>query len=161
MNYSAMVKNRCWHFRNANLLELFFKMHTIVSFDVQLSYIEKIKRGDSHCVLHCSYTAVIASSTLVKYKRITRLIAMNFPIYHYFLITPMFLYLQSYSVRNVDAGEKGNSGPIYMTLSFAGVALMTAMIVGIIVMKKRSGRHPHHQVWHSQYSITQYVWIIF
>lgn len=51
----------------------------------------------------------------------------------------------SYSVRNVDAGEKGNSGPIYMTLSFAGVALMTAMIVGIVVMKKRNGRHPHHQ----------------
>lgn len=52
----------------------------------------------------------------------------------------------SYNVRSVDADNNGSSGPIYMTLSFAGVALMAAMVVGIVVMKKRSGRHPHHQL---------------
>lgn len=51
----------------------------------------------------------------------------------------------SYSVRSIDNNNGGSSGPIYMTLSFAGVALMAAMVVGIVVMKKRSGRHPHHQ----------------
>merc|ERR1719507_1727038 len=51
-----------------------------------------------------------------------------------------------YSVRNIENDNVGSSGPIYMTLSFAGVALMAAMVVGIVVMKKRSGRHPHHQL---------------
>lgn len=56
-----------------------------------------------------------------------------------------FLF-QGYSVRSIENNNSGSSGPIYMTLSFAGVALMAAMVVGIVVMKKRSGRHPHHQV---------------
>ena len=56
------------------------------------------------------------------------------------------ILFQGYSVRSIENNNGGNSGPIYMTLSFAGVALMAAMVVGIVVMKKRSGRHPHHQV---------------
>ena len=61
-------------------------------------------------------------------------------------IRDLFFQFQGYSVRNIENDNVGSSGPIYMTLSFAGVALMAAMVVGIVVMKKRSGRHPHHQV---------------
>jgi amyloid beta A4 protein len=35
---------------------------------------------------------------------------------------------------------------VYVTLGFAGVALMVAMIIGMVVLKKRNGRHPHHQL---------------
>ena len=38
------------------------------------------------------------------------------------------------------------SSSVYMTLAFAGVALMAAMIVGVVVIRRRNGRHPHHQV---------------
>ena len=61
------------------------------------------------------------------------------------LISPTS-YLQSYSVRKID-GEKGNNTTMYMTLTFAGVALMVAMIVGMIIVRKKNGRHPHHQVY--------------
>ena len=50
---------------------------------------------------------------------------------------------QGYSVRRVDMKENNS---VYMTLAFAGVALMAAMIAGIVVLRKRSNRHPHHQV---------------
>ena len=43
-------------------------------------------------------------------------------------------------------GKEGNNATMYMTLSFAGVALMVAMIVGMVIVKKKNGRHPHHQV---------------
>ena len=48
-------------------------------------------------------------------------------------------------MRRVEMGSSGNS--VYMTLAFAGVALMAAAVVGIAVLRKRSGRQPHHQVW--------------
>ena len=35
---------------------------------------------------------------------------------------------------------------VYVTLAFAGVALMVAMLIGVVVLKKRSSRYPHHQV---------------
>ncbi len=38
----------------------------------------------------------------------------------------------------------GNS--VYMTLAFAGIAMMAALIAGIVVIRKRNGRHPHNQV---------------
>ena len=40
----------------------------------------------------------------------------------------------------------GDNNSIYMTLAFAGVAMMAAMVVGIVVIRRRGGRHPHHQV---------------
>lgn len=48
----------------------------------------------------------------------------------------------TYSVRRVDMSENRS---VYVTLGFAGVALMVAMVIGMVVLKKRSGRHPHHQ----------------
>ena len=51
--------------------------------------------------------------------------------------------LQGYSVRRV---EMKDSNSVYMTLAFAGVALMAAMVAGVVVLRKRSNRHPHHQV---------------
>ena len=57
----------------------------------------------------------------------------------------LFSSLQTYSVKKIE-GKETNNATMYMTLSFAGVALMAAMIVGAVVMKKRNGRHPHHQV---------------
>lgn len=54
-----------------------------------------------------------------------------------------FSHSQSgYSVRRVEMGDNNS---IYMTLAFAGVAMMAAMVVGIVVIRRRSGRHPHHQ----------------
>ena len=53
------------------------------------------------------------------------------------------LPFQGYSVRRVELKE---SSSVYMTLAFAGVALMAAMIVGVVVIRRRNGRHPHHQV---------------
>ena len=53
------------------------------------------------------------------------------------------LPFQGYSVRRVELKE---SSSVYMTLAFAGVALMAAMVVGVVVIRRRNGRHPHHQV---------------
>ncbi len=53
--------------------------------------------------------------------------------------------MQGYSVRRVEMKE---SNSVYMTMAFAGVALMAAMIVGVVVIRRRNGRHPHHQVKH-------------
>jgi len=48
----------------------------------------------------------------------------------------------TYSVRRVEMGE---SRSVYVTLAFAGVALMVAMLIGVVVMRKRSSRFPSHQ----------------
>jgi amyloid beta A4 protein len=48
----------------------------------------------------------------------------------------------TYSVRRVEMGENRS---VYVTLAFAGVALMVAMVIGVVVLKKRSNRYPHHQ----------------
>jgi len=48
----------------------------------------------------------------------------------------------TYSVRRVEMPENRS---VYVTLAFAGVALMFAMLIGVVVLKKRSGRYPHHQ----------------
>uniref|UniRef100_T1JN54 Beta-amyloid-like protein n=1 Tax=Strigamia maritima TaxID=126957 RepID=T1JN54_STRMM len=50
----------------------------------------------------------------------------------------------SFSVKHEDAYKKKNSS-VYVTLAFAGIALVTAMIVGIVFLRKRSVRSPHHQ----------------
>jgi hypothetical protein len=39
-----------------------------------------------------------------------------------------------------------NISSVYMTMAFAGVALMAAMVVGVVIIRRRNGRHPHHQV---------------
>merc|ERR1712209_315829 len=49
----------------------------------------------------------------------------------------------TYSVRRVEmGGEKRN---VYVTVAFAGVAMMVAMLVGVVVMRRRSSRYPQHQ----------------
>merc|ERR1712049_55722 len=47
------------------------------------------------------------------------------------------------SVRRLDPKE---SSSVYVTLGFAGIALVAAMLIGVAVIKKRNGRHPHHQL---------------
>merc|ERR1712106_403190 len=49
----------------------------------------------------------------------------------------------TYSVRRVEMPENRS---VYVTLAFAGVALMVAMLIGVVVLKKRSSRYPHHQL---------------
>jgi len=49
----------------------------------------------------------------------------------------------TYSVRRVEMGEKRN---VYVTVAFAGVALMVAMVIGVVVMRRRSARYPQHQL---------------
>ena len=41
---------------------------------------------------------------------------------------------------------KRESSSVYVTLGFAGIALVAAMVVGVAVLKRRNGRHPLHQV---------------
>lgn len=48
----------------------------------------------------------------------------------------------TYSVRRVEMSEKRN---VYVTMAFAGVALMVAMLIGVVVMRRRSARYPQHQ----------------
>merc|ERR1712203_1352590 len=48
----------------------------------------------------------------------------------------------TYSVRRVEMGESRSA---YVTLAFAGVALMVAMLIGVVVLRKRSSRFPSHQ----------------
>ena len=40
----------------------------------------------------------------------------------------------------------GESRSVYVTLAFAGVALMVAMLIGVVVLRRRSNRFPSHQV---------------
>ena len=35
---------------------------------------------------------------------------------------------------------------VYVTVAFAGVALMVALLMGVVVMRRRNNRYPHHQV---------------
>ena len=35
---------------------------------------------------------------------------------------------------------------MYVTVAFAGVALMVALLIGVVVMRRRNTRYPHHQV---------------
>ena len=51
---------------------------------------------------------------------------------------------QGFSVRQVEL--KRESSSVYVTLGFAGIAMVAAMLVGVVVLKRRNGRHPHHQV---------------
>ena len=47
-----------------------------------------------------------------------------------------------------DAGSSAGgseSRGVYFTLAFAGVALMAAMVVGIVVLRRRAVRHPSTQ----------------
>lgn len=47
-------------------------------------------------------------------------------------------------MRRVEmGGEKRN---VYVTVAFAGVAMMVAMLVGVVVIRRRSSRYPQHQV---------------
>ena len=46
--------------------------------------------------------------------------------------------------RRLDVHKESSS--IYVTLGFAGLALVAAMLVGVIVLKRRQGKHPHLQV---------------
>ena len=55
----------------------------------------------------------------------------------------MVILFQTYSVRRVEVGEKRN---VYVTVAFAGVALMVAMLIGVVVVRRRSSRYPQHQV---------------
>merc|ERR1719195_2207576 len=48
----------------------------------------------------------------------------------------------TYSVRRVEVGEKRS---VYVTVAFAGVALMVAMLIGVVVIRRRSSRYPQHQ----------------
>ena len=52
-------------------------------------------------------------------------------------------YFQTYSVRRVEMNENKN---VYVTVAFAGVALMVALLIGVVVMRRRNTRYPHHQV---------------
>ena len=54
-------------------------------------------------------------------------------------------YFQTYSVRRVEMSDNKN---MYVTVSFAGVALMVALLIGVVVMRRRNNRYPHHQVWY-------------
>ena len=62
----------------------------------------------------------------------------------YFLMLIVNIYLQKYSVTRDPSGS--DSRGVYFTLAFAGVALMAAMVVGIVVLRRRNSRHPHNQV---------------
>ena len=59
---------------------------------------------------------------------------------------------QTYSVRRVEVGEKRN---VYVTVAFAGVALMVAMLIGVVVVRRRSSRYPQHQV---REHVSQVTW---
>lgn len=48
-----------------------------------------------------------------------------------------------YSVRH-EIGHRENRS-VYFTLAFAGVALLAAMVVGIVLLKRRHARSPHQQ----------------
>jgi amyloid beta A4 protein len=66
--------------------------------------------------------------------------------FHPFLISPLVLPLQSFSVRREIYGPGGREGRnVYFTLAFAGVALAAAVFVGVAVAKYRASRSPHAQ----------------
>lgn len=49
----------------------------------------------------------------------------------------------SYSVMRESSGSESRG--VYFTLAFAGVALMMAMVVGIVVLRRRNSTNPHSQ----------------
>ncbi|ROT64590.1 hypothetical protein C7M84_017461 [Penaeus vannamei] len=49
----------------------------------------------------------------------------------------------SYSVTRETSGSEGRG--VYFTLAFAGLALMMAMVVGIVVLRRRNNSNPHNQ----------------
>lgn len=56
------------------------------------------------------------------------------------------MVFQNYAVRREFYGPVGHNGRnVYLTLAFAGIALMAAVFVGVIVAKFRASRHPHAQ----------------
>lgn len=59
-------------------------------------------------------------------------------------VNVIFLSLQSYSVTRESSGSESRG--VYFTLAFAGVALMMAMVVGIVVLRRRNSTNPHSQV---------------
>ena len=54
------------------------------------------------------------------------------------------LIFQGYSVRHEVPHHENRS--VYFTLAFAGVALVAAMIVGVVLLKRRHARSPAQQV---------------
>jgi len=48
-----------------------------------------------------------------------------------------------FSVRHEGAHRENRS--VYFTLAFAGVALLAAMVVGVVLLKRRHARSPHQQ----------------
>lgn len=49
-------------------------------------------------------------------------------------------------MRREIYGPSGHDGRnVYFTLAFAGIAFMASVIVGVVVNKWRSSRHPHAQ----------------
>ncbi|KAK7072498.1 Amyloid-like protein 2 [Halocaridina rubra] len=51
--------------------------------------------------------------------------------------------LASYSVTRESSGSESRG--VYFTVAFAGVALMVAMVVGIVVLRRRNSTNPHNQ----------------
>jgi len=52
----------------------------------------------------------------------------------------------SYSIRREPYRQRLRwNGSVYITLAFAGIALLTATIVGIVLLKKHTQRSPHSQ----------------
>lgn len=61
------------------------------------------------------------------------------------LMTP-FLLFQTYSVRREPYHSKFKwSGSVLITLAFAGIALLTATIVGVVLLRKHTSRSPLSQ----------------
>merc|ERR1719414_89583 len=70
---------------------------------------------------------------------------------HHEQIQPIVAHAQSHEISHEHAGfsvrrlDPQESSSVYVTLGFAGIALVAAMLIGVAVIKKRNGRHPHHQ----------------
>jgi len=71
---------------------------------------------------------------------------------HHEKLEPIVAHAQSHEISHNQAGFsvrqvelKKESSSVYVTLGFAGIALVAAMVVGVVVLKRRNGRHPHHQ----------------
>merc|ERR1712073_102143 len=71
---------------------------------------------------------------------------------HHEKLEPIVAHAQSHEISHNQAGFsvrqvelKRESSSVYVTLGFAGIALVAAMVVGVVVLKRRNGRHPHHQ----------------
>jgi len=72
---------------------------------------------------------------------------------HHEKLEPIVAHAQSHEISHNQAGFsvrqvelKKESSSVYVTLGFAGIALVAAMVVGVVVLKRRNGRHPHHQL---------------